>query len=294
MSTILKALQKIEPERSRSDFGVSGPVPGTGSDATTDDAGWGTENASARKRNRRQSRRWSGVVGVFALVFLIVLFIWGGWLFLRPSEKSVEKPEVKTFPIAKAPLEKNTLADTQAAEKKPPAAQPVMDSKRADKDSLSNTITTDQQPSPLQPAAGKSSASVDSKVQKSPLKAPVSSKTDQNKTSDSIALATPPKKQAPAEKDSKPGGPSESERRSVNAENNKNQQWDNARLLQNDRLLLQALAWSSIPERRMGVIDGLVVREGDEIHDFTVVEILKRDMILTRNGQYFRLKFKKK
>ena len=59
-----------------------------------------------------------------------------------------------------------------------------------------------------------------------------------------------------------------------------------------NQMVLQALAWSPQPEKRMAVIDGLVVREGDETNGFTVAAIEKQNIILQRDDTYFRLAFK--
>ena len=67
--------------------------------------------------------------------------------------------------------------------------------------------------------------------------------------------------------------------------------WQNAPPLQSTKIKLQALAWARQPGRRMAVIDGQVLREGDDIDGYTVAKIRKKDIILQQNQQYFRLMF---
>lgn len=299
MSTILKALQKIEPKHSGSDPRGYDPERGVSINLKSPETGGGSEDASARSQNRRQSTRWSELGVPSVVIILLVLVVGGGWFYLRPSKESINKQHIKTFPITKTPSKQNALVNTQkveskGVESKQPASTPSTDRKPLDKGNKSdkNTLVA-ARPQP-QKDAEQTSVKGEARGKKAPEKTTTSLKADENRSSATTEEAATPKNQAPVKKDQKQPLPNEGKSPSLKPKNKKSNQWKDASLLKNKRMLLQALAWSSVPEKRMGVIDGLVVREGDEVNGFTVVEIQKRDMILTRNGQYFRLEFKQK
>jgi hypothetical protein len=59
----------------------------------------------------------------------------------------------------------------------------------------------------------------------------------------------------------------------------------------NDKLKLQALAWADDAARRMAVINGRIVHEGDSVDGYQVLKIRQEDVIVNENGKSWRLKF---
>ncbi|MCP4629359.1 MAG: general secretion pathway protein GspB [bacterium] len=63
------------------------------------------------------------------------------------------------------------------------------------------------------------------------------------------------------------------------------------RPIENDKLKLQALAWSDAAARRMAVINGRIVREGDSVDGYQVYKIREEDVIVNESGKSWRLEF---
>ncbi len=57
------------------------------------------------------------------------------------------------------------------------------------------------------------------------------------------------------------------------------------------KLKLQALAWSDDAVRRMAVINGRIVHEGESVDGYQVVKIRAEDVIVKEGGKSWRLKF---
>ena len=57
------------------------------------------------------------------------------------------------------------------------------------------------------------------------------------------------------------------------------------------KLKLQALAWSDDAVRRMAVINGRIVHEGESVDGYQVVKIREEDVILNQGGKSWRLEF---
>lgn len=54
-------------------------------------------------------------------------------------------------------------------------------------------------------------------------------------------------------------------------------------------LKVQALAWSSLPDERMAVINSQIVREGATVDDYIVVRIREDDVVVRREGREYRV-----
>lgn len=57
------------------------------------------------------------------------------------------------------------------------------------------------------------------------------------------------------------------------------------------KLKLQALAWSDDAVRRMAVINGRIVHEGESVDGYQVVKIRAEDVIVNEGGKSWRLEF---
>ena len=263
MSTILKALKKVE------------------SDSISEDHAAG-EATSPQPRERvssdRARPRWRG----FHL-FIPILVLLGGvgiWRYMISTGSPPEKQSAQTFPIAKQPSTKEISTQTGAGTKlrsnadkskaSPPAAmdsRKQFDRQKGTDESLSADI--DKKP-PVAP--GK-------RARKPSIKRDASqASTEKSRQPENTIKESAVMKNAGSIKS-----------KSSNAE-----RWRDAKRLENDRMMLQAVAWAPRPEKRMGVIDGQVVREGDDANGYTVVKIRKQNIILQRDGQYFRLEFQRR
>lgn len=70
-----------------------------------------------------------------------------------------------------------------------------------------------------------------------------------------------------------------------------NAAYANADRLRDNRLKIQAIAWSPVPDERIAVINSRIVREGDSVEGFSVVAIRSDDVIVRENGQLYKAVF---
>jgi general secretion pathway protein B len=61
--------------------------------------------------------------------------------------------------------------------------------------------------------------------------------------------------------------------------------------LRDDAVKLQAVAWSSDPERRMAVINEQVVREGYTIEGYTIATIREESVIVRKGAESWELRY---
>ena len=60
-------------------------------------------------------------------------------------------------------------------------------------------------------------------------------------------------------------------------------------VLPKDALQLQAISWSEMPSERITIVTGRILREGQSIDGYTVVEIRSEDVIVEKEGKRWRL-----
>ena len=65
----------------------------------------------------------------------------------------------------------------------------------------------------------------------------------------------------------------------------------NYRRLADDKLKLQAIAWSKSAAQRIAVINGHVVREGESVEGFSVNQIRQEDVIVNDGSESWQLEF---
>lgn len=56
-------------------------------------------------------------------------------------------------------------------------------------------------------------------------------------------------------------------------------------------LQLQAISWSDTPSSRLTVVDGRILREGQSVDGYTVIQIRPEDVILSKDGKRWRLAY---
>jgi len=96
----------------------------------------------------------------------------------------------------------------------------------------------------------------------------------------------PPVKRAVAPKNTRPTAPAAKAKQPAKTRSRKT--YDR---LTNSKLKLQALAWSDDAVRRMVVINGRIVHEGESVDGYQVVKIREEDVILNQGGKSWRLEF---
>lgn len=61
--------------------------------------------------------------------------------------------------------------------------------------------------------------------------------------------------------------------------------------INDDNLRLQALAWADDAARRMAVINGRIVHEGESVDGYQILKIREEDVIIQQSGKSWRLEF---
>lgn len=85
--------------------------------------------------------------------------------------------------------------------------------------------------------------------------------------------------------------PSENEAAGQEASGPEKASQPDAEVMRGDPLTLQAVSWSSSPQKRFAVINGRICREGDSIQDFIIRRINAEDVRLEGRGKTWRLIF---
>jgi len=266
MSTILKALKKVEPDSINKGSNVGQ-----------------AQSPQSRERvsNGRVRTRWRG----FHLFISIIVLLAGVgiWRYLISTDSPSEKQPVQTFPIAKQQSNQEKSMQTEPRVK----PQPNEDERQA---RPSASVNSRKQPNRQERNDESLDADRDD-IDKKPLvaadtpkrKPPLKRDTPQGSTAKSLEPENAIKESAAMEK----ADP-------IKPNNSSAERWRDAKRLEDDQMVLQAVAWAPQPEKRMGVIDGEVMREGDDANGYTVVKIEKQNIILQRDGKYYRLEFQRR
>jgi hypothetical protein len=64
-----------------------------------------------------------------------------------------------------------------------------------------------------------------------------------------------------------------------------------AKIMEDSKMELQAIAWSIDPEKRIAVINGRVVREGASLEGFTITRIGKDEVFVVQRNELLKLVF---
>lgn len=316
MSTILKALQKVEPES----FGP-GSIQADSKRRKSIERDLGKQSVrngdpGAHQPLERQTgrdkmndpSRLGGTGRKLIILMLIVLAMVGLWRYFNSSDSAPEKKPVQTFPIAKQAETQRVSKQVKLGDESTPQAQRLRDKVVKDQGAQRSAVQNQAVPNQAgqnQNGMASSSSGIAPPVKPSQKRDGIAKQpVDTQGTSRKTLSPSPP---ATGKKRAKKGqaGPSKrvkakpTERKPLRKNDiadrtagDKKARWQDAKPLENDRMILQALAWAPEPVKRMGVIDGLVVREGDDVNGFNVVAIQKRNIILQRDGKNYRLEFK--
>lgn len=185
-----------------------------------------------------------------------------------------EKSKIFRAKIPPAEIRKSRMTSNPMPTSQPPG-------KTAASENKSKKVTAIEPPD-------KSTSSVARPTSRS--KAVVSSRQPQGNTTVSIpeSKAASSKKFTPSKKSI--AGKRTASRKPVVAERKKPQARTYAKLT-DSKIKLQALAWSSEASRRMAVINGRIVREGESADGYQINQIRKEDVVVSDGRQFWSLEF---
>jgi type IV secretory pathway VirB10-like protein len=282
LSSILKALKKIEENSPSPELHPSLPNP-------LDTNQLLDSNIKNRRRRRRLLYLFLILVllaGTTALLFnhrqLLIAKVWSIMSSESPEAEEASNPVSVNVYKAKVPTSSvKPVTKPPAATRQPrkPIKKPVPGS--ADRKFQTNTKSANgrriSEPLPPQksPRSRTTQAVADSRIKKTP---------DLEKASASPGLQSARK--PVAGKKSKPIAPVTSPKQPGLAKTQ-----TTYRPIENDKLKLQALAWSDDAARRMAVINGRIVHEGDSVDGFQILKIREEDVIVNESGKSWSLEF---
>ena len=277
MSSILKALKRIEVQSSRSDSFFSMPK-------TID-----TKQAN----NSKVRRRWFIPSLITVSLVLLIIVIAAIVLFSRQqpiitkklptgvSENQKENPaslleksnifKAKISPgsknLAESPPKKAQLAKNQINSTVPPGNVKEMPAKEH---SITPKVIVDQQNSIPNSTVRSPQPGEAASLKKPPQKRPTSKDTAASKKS-GAARSVPSGK--PAAKAKKPDSTRTYDR------------------IDDSKLKLQALAWFNDASKRMAVINSHIVREGGSVEGYQVTQIRRQDVVVSDGKKSWSLEF---
>ncbi len=279
MSTILRALKKLEQDKETIGArGLSGMAP----EATERD-----KRPAGRAWMSKRALRAAVIGAVFIGIFFIAVYY---YIQSGPrSTQPVQPPETAqktTQPrrVDAAPRTMNRSESRARHSKQPPRpAGPVPQRRLPTERPPQSTIAGTGAPSiPAQPERIKSAdrpAPGQDSQRTSPPGAAIAPKT----TAGAAKRVTGPAARSQPAKPVPPAG--------TNSE--QDSEYAAADRLTDNRLKIQAIVWSSIPDERMAVINTHIVREGGSVEGFSVVSIRSDDVIVRENGRLYRVVFGK-
>jgi hypothetical protein len=281
LSSILKALKRIEAES---------PPPQTYASLPKQ-----IDSKQALNTNTLRRRRLRRILNLSLILLLVagaavILFsqrrhIIAKILPPQPSEApaaaerpAANQPDIYRAKVPSAPVRADRQPPTAARKPLKPTSKtlPASDAKKFQASTgTANRRLSDGRSSSPQPSTGT----------RPPQTAPVSRKKQPLKRA-----STPPRsksvKKPPAQTASRPTA--SAPRTTKPVQNKPRTTYDR---LDDAKLKLQALAWSEDIARRMAVINGLIVREGESVDGYQVIKIREEDVIVRNGAKSWRLEF---
>ncbi|MEE4313573.1 MAG: general secretion pathway protein GspB [Desulfofustis sp.] len=266
MSSILKALKKIDETSRSSDNGHPWPQPGA-------------RDAISRNIKKRWLVRQLTTYALVAacLISLVVLLYW------RQTGRPPQRQAAATKP---APAATEQVHRAKIERPPAPGSQP---------DSAGRQMRPATRSEPIDkpaPAAMKT----ESNMRKAPAEAAARNITEDARIPEprkplpkrSMKAETKVEPQAVARKDRRDAAPTPVSGSAKASRIDKAPEYSR---LQNSDLVLQAIAWSPEPDNRIAVINGSIVREGETIDGFTLEQIRPDDIVLNDGGKRWQLEF---
>jgi hypothetical protein len=285
VSTILKALKKLEQERDA--LRPSGPLPVFSKPSTGD-------GMAQRWRQASRLTKWACGIGVL-FVGLVLLYLYAPSRNERPLQTRHPALAHKPPPLASAnpdrgvvrpapppaersPNAKRTAAPAQvdpgAQDRPPPSTDfrtpqplPRRQPAAAPAKSFENSPSPEQGPAPERPAGP-------SEISRRDPTLPPPVLPGRSPTPRSVDVATRVEPARPA------AGETATRNASAQSPKPSADTYDNSPTLTDGRLKVHAIAWSAAVEDRMAVINSRVVHEGDSVDGFAVVAIRPEDVVV--------------
>lgn len=271
MSTILKALKKLEQE--------------------SDSQALGRQTAEPVFNTRQVVRRtamytWLSSVGIrWAVAVLVIIFI-GGAAFYFYS-----RPQLQT--AFNAPRRSQPPAQTHSIDKAKPAAiasQTPEQTKVSEPPATRKSIPV----APINQAAPRIGPANTTSMPSAPKRAvqsPLASAPQTNRTVPNTPIAPQARRPGPQvePKPTKAAAPPPAA--SARPAKQKSTPNVKAQRLTDGRLKVQAIAWSPDAQERMAVINNRIVREGHTVDGFTVLVIGKDDVVVKEGDRNWRVVF---
>ncbi|MGD9007731.1 MAG: general secretion pathway protein GspB [Desulfobacteraceae bacterium] len=279
MSTILKALKKLEQDKE--------PVGARDLSHTLATAASAKGRSAGRFKSSQRLLRVAVIGAVFVGAAGAAVYF---YMQSRPtvtqvpqSSESVRKPVPS--PQASAPIQRainRSDGDTSQPKRLAPQAKPERQRKRPpDPSPRSATADAVTQAKPVLPKPIESRERFEQGKNLQKATPP-----DAAKASRAEADAAGPPRNGPARPAAPTGSVPPADPKSANES-----AYANADRLTDNRLKIQAIAWSPVPDERMAVINSSIVREGGSVEGFTVVAIRSDDVIVREKGQLYRVIF---
>ena len=281
MSTILKALKKLEQEKEgHRDAGIHQSRIWPGSAAV----------------NRFSGGRWLAAPWIRrGLVLILVLGLGGTAFYYYRLSLTAVRPDAVHIAGSEFSQARNTRvapSTTAGYVRKDPATvqmQPV-----EDQTDQTRVIVDAGRPGDERPSVPKHTETMPLPLNAiAPVQRQPPPKVTQTARSDvgSVPAKQPPVDESRAvEPSPRPAGkqaslPADRANRTAEPE------YPNARLMTDGRLKVQALAWSPNTDDRMAVINTRIVHEGDKVEGFAVLAIGRDDVIVSEKGVIYRVVF---
>ena len=265
MSTILKALKRLETEPSNSD-----------------------ELPSMSRQTRSQwfagrTRRRVRILWLLIIVLLLSVSAGGFFWYRIPNVGNL-------FDSSTRPVVKNSTTQNNKIVRKIPAAKPKQPYKAVETKSVSKT-QENRQAQPAEetlktPPPSRKRRPVATTQKRSPSPVPVTAKTPIEATQQPAPLPVvqTPQKPATRKPSPEPRAPKETPPPQSEAK-------PSPPNLADSSYTLQAIAWSKNPDERLAVINGMVLREGDGIEGITVTQIGTNEVIVQKESKLWKLVF---
>ena len=277
MSSILKALKRIEVQSSQSDSFFTMPktgdvIPG---------------------KDTKSGRRWFLPGLILISLTLLVVVIAAIILFGRQktvitkkfeSEVSTKQREISTGSSVASKIFRAKIpqAPSDQIRSRPNRVQPANNKIKADAPKGSATqdsVKTGTSVTAMS-IGQKNSKQTDAVPTTQPIAAPISKSSQQKKP---LAKDTSISKKTVAAKSVPSGKPAKKIKKNVRART-----YDQ---IDDSKLKLQALAWFNDATKRMAVINSHIVREGGTVEGYQVTEIRRQDVIINDGNKSWRLEF---
>lgn len=279
MSTILKALEKLE--REKESLRVTGPLPvinQSGADRKGP-AGWFLKS-------------WL----LWGLVGLTIVSLGGtAWYFYRQSRAysprlaqrpAATKQQRPARPVADAPSRAATPPIPETARPEPLRVDPMPDNRREP----AHPRATSEQGRPRRPGEPSAATTVERppaqkhSVVQQPKSSARPTRTAESAKPGRASEKNPAPVAASENEDAVPDGspvlPDKASKTDLPAD-----VYANTPMLTDGRLRVHAIAWSPQPADRMAVINSRVLHEGDSVEDFTVMVIRPDDVVIREKGK---------